>query len=138
MSRKTFLKGAIILGAAGLIVQVMGAIFRIPLANIIGDQGMGYYQTAYPIYIFLLVFSTNGAPAAISKMTSERIAVGNREEAHRVFKLSFILMFIIGIVAASIFFFILTLAFTRIFTGLGLFRPRRSKVVSLVGLRLCI
>ena len=105
MSRRTFLKGAIILGAAGLIVQVMGAIFRIPLANIIGDQGMGYYQTAYPIYIFLLVFSTNGAPAAISKMTSERIAVGNREEAHRVFKLSFILMFVIGIVAASIFFF---------------------------------
>jgi stage V sporulation protein B len=105
MSRRTFLKGAIILGLAGLIVQVMGAIFRIPLANIIGDEGMGYYQTAYPIYIFLLVFSTNGAPAAISKMTSERIAVGNREEAHRVFKLSFVLMFIIGIVASSIFFF---------------------------------
>jgi stage V sporulation protein B len=105
MSRKTFLKGAIILGIAGLIVQVMGAVFRIPLANIIGDQGMGYYQTAYPIYIFLLVFSTNGAPAAISKMTSERIALGNKEEAHRVFKLSFILMFIIGITAASIFFF---------------------------------
>ncbi len=105
MNRKTFLKGAVVLGVAGLLVQVMGAIFRIPLANIIGDEGMGYYQTAYPIYIFLLVFSTNGAPAAISKMTSERIAVGNRTEAHRVFKLSFILMFALGLVAASIFFF---------------------------------
>jgi stage V sporulation protein B len=105
MTRKTFLKGALILGIAGLLVQVMGAIFRIPLANIIGDDGMGYYQTAYPIYIFLLVFSTNGAPAAISKMTSERIAIGNRSEAHRVFKLSFILMFILGIGAASFFFF---------------------------------
>lgn len=105
MSKRTFLKGAAILGIAGIIVQVMGAIFRIPLANIIGDEGMGYYQTAYPIYIFLLVFSTNGAPAAISKMTSERIAVGQYKEAHRVFQLSFILMFLIGIVTAGVIFF---------------------------------
>lgn len=105
MSKKTFLRGAAILGVAGLLVQVMGAIFRIPLGNIIGDEGMGYYQTAYPIYVFLLVFSTNGAPAAISKMTSERVALGHHSEAHRVFKLSFILMFVLGIVASSIFFF---------------------------------
>jgi len=105
MSRKTFLRGAAVLGIAGLLVQVMGAIFRIPLGNIIGDEGMGYYQTAYPIYVFLLVFSTNGAPAAISKMTSERIALGRYSEAHRVFKLSFILMFLLGVIAFSIFFF---------------------------------
>ena len=105
MSKKTFLRGAAILGIAGLLVQVMGAVFRIPLGNIIGDEGMGYYQTAYPIYVFLLVFSTNGAPAAISKMTSERVALGQYSEAHRVFKLSFVLMFILGIVASSIFFF---------------------------------
>lgn len=105
MSKKTFLRGAAVLGIASLLVQVMGAVFRIPLANIIGDKGMGYYQTAYPIYIFLLVFSTNGAPAAISKMTSERVAIGHHSEAHRVFKLSFILMFVMGIAASSIFFF---------------------------------
>ena len=105
MSKKTFLRGAAVLGIAGLLVQVMGAIFRIPLGNIIGDEGMGYYQTAYPIYVFLLVFSTNGAPAAISKMTSERVALGKLSEAHRVFKYSFILMFALGIVAFAIFFF---------------------------------
>lgn len=105
MNKRSFLKGAAILGVAGLLVQVMGAVFRIPLGNIIGDDGMGYYQTAYPIYVFLLVFSTNGAPAAISKMASERIAIGRSDEAHRVFKLSFILMFILGITASSIFFF---------------------------------
>ncbi len=105
MSKKTFLRGAAILGIAGLLVQVLGAVFRIPLGNIIGDQGMGYYQTAYPIYIFLLVFSTNGAPAAISKMTSERLALGRADEAHRVFKLSFILMGILGVVAFSAVFF---------------------------------
>ncbi|MDR2088815.1 MAG: polysaccharide biosynthesis protein [Clostridiales Family XIII bacterium] len=100
MSKKTFLSGAAILGAAGLLVQMMGAVFRIPLANIIGEVGMGYYQTAYPVYIFLLVFSTNGAPAAISKMTSERIAAGRRAEAHRVFKLSFVVMLAFGLAAA--------------------------------------
>ena len=100
MNSKTFIKGAAILGIAGLLVQILGAFFRIPLANIIGDEGMGYYQTAYPIYIFLLVFSTNGAPAAISKMTSEQIARENYTEAHRVFKISFILMIIIGLVTS--------------------------------------
>ncbi|MDR2132934.1 MAG: polysaccharide biosynthesis protein [Clostridiales Family XIII bacterium] len=100
MRKKTFLTGAAILGAAGLIVQMMGAVFRIPLANIIGEVGMGYYQTAYPVYIFLLVFSTNGAPAAISKMTSERIAAGRRAEAHRVFRLAFVVMLAFGLAAA--------------------------------------
>ena len=100
MNGKTFIKGAAILGIAGLLVQILGAVFRIPLANIIGEEGMGYFQTAYPIYIFLLVFSTNGAPAAISKMTSERIAQRNYSEAHRIFKISFILMIIIGIVTS--------------------------------------
>ncbi len=104
MKEKSFLKGAVLLGIAGLLVQIMGAFFRIPLGNIIGDEGMGYYQTAYPIYVFLLVFSTNGTPAAISKMTSERLAVGANNEAYRVFKYSFILMFIIGVLASSVIF----------------------------------
>lgn len=104
MDKGKFLKGAAILAIAGFLTQVLGAVFRIPLGNIIGDTGMGYYQTAYPIYIFLLVFSTNGAPAAISKMTSERLAVNHRAEAHRVFKLSFVLMGTISLIAAGILF----------------------------------
>jgi stage V sporulation protein B len=79
---------------------MMGAVFRIPLANIIGEVGMGYYQTAYPVYIFLLVFSTNGAPAAISKMISERVAAGRRAEARRVFRLAFVVMLAFGLAAA--------------------------------------
>ncbi len=99
MEKKTFLVGAVILGIAGLMVQVLGAVFRIPLANIIGPAGMGYYQTAYPLYVFLLVFSTNGAPAAISKMTSERLAVGKIRDAHKVFKQAFVLMTGLGFIA---------------------------------------
>lgn len=105
MSRKSFLRGAIVLGIAGLIVKVLGAFFRIPLANVIGDEGMGYYQTAYPIYVFLLVLSTSGIPTAISKIVSEKNAAGNRHGAHRVFRISFILLFFIGVTTSSFLFF---------------------------------
>ena len=105
MSKITFLKGAAILAVAGFIVQILGAVFRIPLANIIGEDGMGFYGTVYPIYVFILVFSTNGAPAAISKMTSEKIAIYRADEAHRIFKLSFIAMAIFGIVTSFMLFF---------------------------------
>ncbi len=103
--KKTFLHGAIVLGVAGLIIKVLGAFFRIPLANMIGEEGMGYYQTAYPIYVLLLVLSTSGIPTAISKLVSAKMAVGKNESAYKIFKVSFILMFIIGITTAGILFF---------------------------------
>ncbi|MBN7774161.1 putative polysaccharide biosynthesis protein [Clostridium aminobutyricum] len=105
MARKSFIQGAVILGIAGIIIKVLGAFFRIPLANLIGDQGMGYYQTAYPIYVLFLTLATAGIPIAISRMVSERIAVDEYSEAHKVFRVSFILLFIIGITSASICFF---------------------------------
>ena len=102
MAKKSFIRGAAILGAAGIIIKILGAFFRIPLSNLIGDTGMGYYQTAYPIYVLFLMISTAGIPIAISRMVSERIALGNYGQAHRVFKLSFRLLVITGIVSTSI------------------------------------
>lgn len=102
MSKKSFVKGAAILAVAGLIAKAIGALFRIPLMNIIGTEGMGIYQLAYPIYAFLLVISTSGIPTAISKLVSERIAVGDQRGAYRVFRTSFKLLFIIGIVTSLI------------------------------------
>lgn len=104
-NKKTFLKGAVIMGAAGIIIKFMGAVFRIPLGNIIGDTGLAYYQGAYPIYVFLLTLSTAGIPTAISKLISERNAVGENAEAHRIFKTSFVLMFVIGLVTSAVLFF---------------------------------
>ena len=76
MSKKTsnFIKGAAILSAAGLIVKILGAIFRIPLTRIIGTEGMGLYGLAYPIYNFLLVISSAGFPVAISKLVAEAVS----------------------------------------------------------------
>ncbi|QXM07227.1 putative polysaccharide biosynthesis protein [Crassaminicella indica] len=105
MSGKSFLKGAAILGIAGIIVKIMGAFFRIPLANMITSEGMGYYQTSYPIYVALLTISTAGIPTAISKLVAEKNAIGDRYGAHRIFKVSFILLFALGLITSSILFF---------------------------------
>ena len=105
MSKRTFLQGAVVLGIAGLIIKVLGAVFRIPLANIIGDTGMGYYQTAYPVYVLLLTLSTAGIPVAISRMVAERNAVDNPNAAYQVFRVSFRLLLGIGAVSAAVLFF---------------------------------
>ena len=92
-----FIKGAAILGIAGVVIKLLGAVFRIPLTNWIGDDGMSYYGFAYSIYGALLVLSTAGIPVAISRMVSERIAVGEYKNAHKVFKVATALLFFIGI-----------------------------------------
>lgn len=102
---RSFVKGAVILGIAGLTIKALGAAFRIPLTNIIGDSGMGYYQTAYPIYVLFLTIATAGIPTAISRMVAERNASDQPYEAHRVFKLSFMLLLGIGIFSSGILFF---------------------------------
>lgn len=104
-NKKTFLKGAVIMGLAGVIIKFMGAFFRIPLGNIIGDNGLAYYQGAYPVYVFLLTLSTAGIPTAISKLISERNATEEYAEAHRVFRVSFAMMFVIGLATSCILFF---------------------------------
>ena len=71
MSSK-LVKGAAIIGMAGVIVKILGAFFRIPLANWIGDTGMSYYGFAYSRYGALLVLATAGLPVAISRLVSGR------------------------------------------------------------------
>ena len=102
--KKTFMRGAVILGISGMLIKLMGAFFRVPLANWIGDTGMGYYHTAYPVYVLLLTLSTAGLPTAIARLVSERTAEANHSEAYRIFKLSFLLMMSIGLISFIIFF----------------------------------
>jgi stage V sporulation protein B len=100
MQKQSLLKGTLVLGIAGVIVKIIGAVYRIPLANIITSEGMGYYGIAYPIYGFLIAISTTGLPIAISKLVSEKNALGYRSEAHRVFKIAFVTLFGVGLVSS--------------------------------------
>ncbi|HSH36046.1 polysaccharide biosynthesis protein [Schnuerera sp.] len=100
MTKNNFLKGAAILGIAGAIVKILGAFYRIPLSNIIKTEGMGYYQTAYPLYVLLLTLSTAGFPVAIAKLVSEKRALGDYKGAHKVFKVAFLGLFIAGLITS--------------------------------------
>ncbi|TCU68898.1 stage V sporulation protein B [Tissierella praeacuta] len=106
MSKKNnFLRGAAILGIAGVIVKILGAIYRLPLSNIIKSEGMGYYQTAYPLYTLLLTISTAGFPIAIAKLVSERRAIGDFKGAYKVFKVTLMGLFIGGLLTALFVYF---------------------------------
>ncbi len=98
--QKTFVKGAAILGLAGILVKVLGAVFKIPLVSIITSTGMGYYSSAYPIYVMLLAVATSGFPIAISKMVAERRAKGNVKGANRIFRTILPFMAVLGLVTS--------------------------------------
>lgn len=102
--KKSFVKGAVILGVAGLVCKVIGAFFRIPLYNMLGD-GMQYYEAVYPYYSTLLVISSAGLPTAISRMVAERAAIGDIAGAKLVFRKSQRLLTIIGVVTTAMMFF---------------------------------
>ena len=95
--RNMFLRGALILGLAGIFSKLLGSVYTIFLQNIIGDRGIGLYQMAYPIYSTLLILSTAGFPVAVSKFVAEHIALGDFTGAKKVFRVSFFLLFFSGL-----------------------------------------
>jgi len=101
----SFIKGAAVLGVAGIIVKILGALYRIPLNFIIKAEGMGYYQTAYPFYTLMLTLSQAGIPVAIAKLVSERRAIGDYKGSYRVFKISLIGLIIGGSLSSLVILF---------------------------------
>ena len=99
---QNFVKGAAILGIAGVVVKILGAIYRIPLSNIIKPEGMGYYQTAYPFYVLLLTISTAGVPVAVAKLVAEKRAIGDYKNAHKIFKVALIGLIFLGLVTSMV------------------------------------
>ena len=75
-----------ILAAASIIVRLIGIAYRIPMVNIIGDEGMGYYGTAFNVYNIALLLSSYSLPLAVSKMVSARLAGKQYRNAERIFK----------------------------------------------------
>ena len=92
----SFIKQAAILAAASLLVRFLGFVYRLPLTNMIGDEGNAIYAGGYYIYTFLLILSSAGLPAAISKLVSERIALKQYRNAHRVFQAALVISTTLG------------------------------------------
>ena len=99
------MKGATILVIAGIVSKIFGAIFRIPLTNMIGAEGQAYYSAAYAVYNLLFVIATAGFPVAISRMVSSRIAEGDFINAHKSYKLAMKVSWALGIVSFLIMYF---------------------------------
>ena len=97
-NRQNFLHGAAILAAGVAIMKVLGAIYKIPLQNIIGDTGYGYFFAAYNIYNVLLTISTAGLPVALSRMISEANTLGRPMQARRTFRIAMTTLAVIGAV----------------------------------------
>lgn len=102
MKAQSFLKGAAVLTAAGLVSKLLGGLYRIPFFRAVGPEGMGLYQMAYPIYTMLLAVSSAGIPVAVSKLISESLVYRDVREARRVFSVSLVFISIVS-GAASIF-----------------------------------
>lgn len=84
-SDKGMLAQAGILAAAGIVVRIIGLLYRSPLTGIIGDEGNGYYNVAYNCYIIILLISAYSIPSAISKVIAAKLALGEERNAQRIF-----------------------------------------------------
>lgn len=104
-SSDSFVRGAFILGISGIFIKIVGAFFRIPLANLLGPEGMSYYSSAYPIYNFFIVLGTAGLPTALAKIISEQRALGDYRNLDRTFKSGMLLMTSIGLIGSVFMFF---------------------------------
>ncbi|MGN0248991.1 MAG: polysaccharide biosynthesis C-terminal domain-containing protein [Lachnospiraceae bacterium] len=100
-----FIMQAGILAMAGIICRIIGILYRSPLAAIIGDEGNGYYGSAYNIYTIILLISSYSIPAAISKVIAGKLALKEYKNAQRIFYCAFIYVIVVGGCASLFAFF---------------------------------
>lgn len=104
-TKNNFIIQAGILAMAGMISRVIGLLYRGPLHSVIGDLGLGYYQSAYNFYTIVLLISSYSIPSAISKVIAQKLGTKEYRNAHRVFKAALCYVLIVG-GAASLFLYL--------------------------------
>ena len=86
--KNSFFGGAAILTASVIVVKLIGALYKVPLGNILTDAAFADFNTAYDIYSLLIIISTGGLPVALSKMVSEANALNRGNQVKKVFSLA--------------------------------------------------
>ena len=104
-TKNGFVMQAGILAAAGIVCRLIGLIYRVPLANILTDEGNGYYSTAYNIYTIVLLLASYSIPSAISKLMAGRLEQKEYKNAQRIFYCALMYVGSVGLVASLILFF---------------------------------
>ncbi len=94
-----------ILAIASIVVRIIGIAYRIPMINIIGDEGMGYYGTAFNVYNIALLLSSYSLPLAVSKMVSVRLARKQYRNSVRILRAALVYATVVGALAAVVIWF---------------------------------
>ena len=104
--KETFMQGVITLIFSQVLIKILGLVYTLYLTNRqgFGDRGNGIVAAGYQIYAMLLTISSIGVPNAISKLVSERVAIGDHKGAHRIFKIAFATFSVIGLVGSLLLF----------------------------------
>ena len=100
-----FLKQGSILAMASILVRMIGLVYRIPMNNILGDEGMGIYSASYEVYNIMLIISSYGLPMAVSKMVSAKCAERRYRSAYILFYRSLVFSLFTGGAAALFLYF---------------------------------
>lgn len=93
---KQYYKNTALLFAAMAVTKIVGAIFKIPLANILGGTGMGYFSTAYGLYSPVFAITAAGVPTVIMRLTAQNIAVGRAQNALKIKKTALLIFSVMG------------------------------------------
>ena len=101
MKKHSMIKGTIILGMAGLFARFLGLFFRIPIQALIKDEGMGYYQMSYPLFLTYVALAS-GIPIAMSKLIAEMNAKNDRDGIGQVLKQTLSFMLILGFIVTTL------------------------------------
>lgn len=104
--KQSFLGGAALLTVTMLITKAIGALYKIPLGNLLDEQGMNYFYAAYNIYNLLLMVSTAGLPLALSRLVSQAEALGRVNRRRRTVSVAFWLFLLLGAVSSGVMFFL--------------------------------
>jgi stage V sporulation protein B len=101
---QSFLYATLVLGVSTVLVKVLGAIFRIPISNLIGASGMGYFSTAYDIFMPIYSLAMAGLPVAVARIIAEQVAQKKYKDARKTFKITKYAFWVTGIVGLALMF----------------------------------
>jgi stage V sporulation protein B len=102
LSKDSLVKGTFILTVAALVARALGVVQRVPLVYLLQEKGMAWYGIAFNLYSVLLVVATAGVPSALSKMISERTALGRHAEAERIYRAAVLFSLAAGVIMTSL------------------------------------
>ena len=100
--KQNFMEGAAVLTLAVAVTKVIGAVYKIPLGNLLDKDGMAHFYVAYNIYSLLLIVSTAGLPLALSRLVSRAEAMGRVNQRKRIFRVTAGVFFLLGVVCCGV------------------------------------